>query len=116
MLIIFSLLLLVVGVVYNTVIGQASMNWPYVQGRIIESYIKEKKKKGKVRYKLRIRYEYLVDRERYEGRIVQYGKGLSFRSKDEAELALSHYQLGSEVSVYFMPKKPQYSCLVRGLD
>ena len=48
--------------------------------------------------------------------VNEQGSSSTLDSKDEAELALSNYQLGSEVRVYFIPKKPKYSCLVRGLD
>ncbi len=97
---------------------QASRSWPYTPGRILSSKIDSVTTRGnqdeadQTSFCPAIQYEYFVDSQRYLGsRIAFVGK--SYSRRKQAEEALSAFQVGASVWVFFDPARPGQAVLER---
>ena len=89
----------------------SAKNWSSASGKILESYIKEKVKEDRIKYKPRVRYEFSYLGKVYQGRSLTSGARYGTRDKAHAEQLLEPYSVGAEVQVYFNPKKPSRNAL-----
>ena len=102
--------------------GSKTKDWPASQGKIIESEIETRSssspRHGRTSrrdtdYSVRIRYSYEVAGQKLEGQRLQYG----YKSHDErssAKQEQSRYPSGKEVQVFYDPKNPKSSVLLKG--
>lgn len=97
--------------------GKKSASWPSVTGTVLSSEVEEKisadAEDGVSRtYYPRIRYEYLIGENKYQG--SKYKLLESSMSKRKAEEFAAMFLPGNKVNVYYNPKKPQESVLQTG--
>jgi hypothetical protein len=90
---------------------QASMEWPYVPGRIISASVREDRTQGDqetadtTSYYPVVEYEYIVEQQLYRGNRLSFvDKGQSSRQKALAQVQV--FQPGSPVWVFYNPAKP----------
>lgn len=91
--------------------GLSSSTWPQARGHIISSSVKTWRTSRGTWYEPQVRYEYRVDGVRYEGKRLSYSQ-MRFVREEPACKIVSEYPAGSELMVYYSPKKPQRSVLV----
>lgn len=106
--------------------GLKTNDWPAAAGRIVESKIVEKKvdgSSGRRRsrssdrdrdYTVDVRYSYEVEGQRFEGDRLRYGNE-SHDSRASAMEEQSLFASGKEVQVYYDPKTPNQSVLIKGI-
>ncbi len=104
--------------------GLKTNDWPAAAGRIVESKIVEKKvdgSSGRSRsriserdYTVDVRYSYEVEGRRFEGDRLRYGNE-SHDSRASAREEQSLLAVGKEVQVYYDPKTPSQSVLIKGI-
>jgi hypothetical protein len=89
----------------------ASLTWPTVNGRVLESDISTwyRTKTGH-HYQPRIRYEYAVGGKNHVGDVIRFGLGES-ASEAEAKSIMAPYPAGSSVAVRYDPQAPQTATL-----
>ncbi|WP_130471509.1 DUF3592 domain-containing protein [Candidatus Magnetaquicoccus inordinatus] len=117
-------LLLLIGVVLCSIgaypFYQAvhSQGWQMVDGTIIHSGFVQKattfSAEMKLFYYTSVQYEYIFDRQRYQGEDVEFGLAdQTFFFREFAERILQRYPHGKPVRVYVNPQKPQKAVLER---
>jgi Protein of unknown function (DUF3592) len=102
--------------IINTYYGIQCKKWPGVKGKIINTpHADEIYQTGSqsastylTGYKVRIKYEYKVNGIDFEGATVSFNDSVA-----NNPLATEMYENGDEVDVYFNPKKPSISVLIR---
>lgn len=94
--------------------AKASTNWPTVDGKVIESKLKRRKKsREKDTYEAVVIYQYEVDGESFEGDSVWAGQ-YSSSSRSSMQKIVSQYRVGADVSVYYSPDDPYEAVLQPG--
>lgn len=103
--------------------GVKTKDWPATPGRIIESEIETRSNSSHARgrtarrdtdYSVSIRYSYEVAGQKFEGQRLQYGN----KSHDKHSMAKqeqSLYPAGKEVQVFYDPRNPKSSVLLKGI-
>ncbi len=109
--------------------GLKTNDWPAAAGRIVESKIVESKiverkvdgSSGRRRtrssdrdYTVDVRYSYEVEGQKFEGDRLRYGNE-SHDSRASAMEEQSLFASGKEVQVYYDPKTPSQSVLIKGI-
>lgn len=109
--------------------GLKTNDWPAAAGRIVESKIVESKiverkvdgSSGRRRtrssdrdYTVDVRYSYEVEGQKFEGDRLRYGND-SHDSRASAMEEQSLFASGKEVQVYYDPKTPSQSVLIKGI-
>jgi hypothetical protein len=118
--------------------AKESVNWPTTTGKITYANVKRTIKRtssnrdrdgvsvnvgpvtvgtgGDRRYVYypEIKYEYTVDNQKYIGKKISLASK-SHKSKHSAQKIIDKYSLGTNVNVYYNPKKPQDALLVTGV-
>lgn len=89
--------------------AKQSQTWPSVEGRIVKSSVQGDSDEN---VKLRLKYEYKVGDRPFQGQRVAFGGSPAF-DEDSAHIALSLRREGSDVRVYYDPKRPAVSTLDR---
>lgn len=102
------------GLIFSYVQTRKSARWPSTLGRVTASFIKEKMRKGRTRYKPRVEYTYTVNGATYSGKRFTYGSRSPIRTREEAQKFLAPYPVGAEVQVFYNPKDPSQCCLFSG--
>ncbi len=120
---IFPLIFLVVGAtvaffgIRSLLHARESSHWPTTQGKIVVSKIKTSQSSGKhssTTYSAGIEYTFQVDKKTYTGDSVAYGDyGSSNRS--HASGIVAQYPVGKQVTVHYMPGKPDECVLEPGV-
>lgn len=95
---------------YQTAMGEESLSWPTVRGRITESRIETRRKPSSIRP--RVRYEYEVEGRRYASTKIVAGDIGSGR--DQAHRLHKLYSVGTEVDVFYKPDQPAIAVLQPG--
>ncbi|MBF0185239.1 MAG: DUF3592 domain-containing protein [Magnetococcales bacterium] len=95
-----------------------SQNWLLVEGKIFSSgYIKsdnQQTDRMQFFYQTAVKYEYVLDRQRYLGERVEFGlTDQSFFFQEFAEKILQRYPLGKPVRVYVNPQQANEAVLER---
>jgi hypothetical protein len=118
-----GLLFLVIGA-FQLRQGLKTNDWPVTAGRIIESKIVEEKVSGSSgrrrthsfdrKYTVNVRYSYEVNGQKFEGDRLRYGNE-SHDSRASANDEQLLYPPGKEVQVYYDPKTPHQSALIKGI-
>ena len=111
-LILFGILLVVL-VIWATITGQRSKNWPTATGTIISATVKSAG--SLIYYRPIIRYSYTVQNALYENEILTLYGRLTFGYK-RAEEIVHKYLVKSSVLVYYDPRRPQLSVLEPGMS
>ena len=93
-----------------------SHNWPTVDGKIIQSSIREESGKNNTHtYYPDIKYVYDVKGQRFEGHNVMYEQnGPPVFQRETVATALKSLQAGQTVKVFYDSHNPQKSCLQPG--
>jgi hypothetical protein len=81
--------------------------------KIIESTSRDSDGHSSSSFEVKLRYEFIVDGETYEGHRIQFG-GLSHNSRADARAQEQAYPVGQAVEVFHDPAKPANAVLVRG--
>ena len=95
--------------------AQASLTWPQVAGKVIESRLTHRVVSGgegadTIYYKPHIRYAYEVGGRPYQSDTVRFGN-LETSVTNKAQAYLTKYPEGSAVSVRYDPADPQVATL-----
>lgn len=91
-------------------LARHTANWPAVQGIIEESYVVN----DDDGYRPRVQYRYSVNDKEYWNNDITYKQRSDVLNQGPAEAVVVNYPEGSQVPVYYHPKKPGYSVLERG--
>ena len=94
--------------------GAAGLEWPTVQGRIIESRVEERFSTDENRgssYLAVIRYEYVVNDVRYTNDRLDWQDYMYRNSMAEAQKLADSYPEGMTVLVHYDPEKPDFGLL-----
>jgi hypothetical protein len=104
--------------------GLKTNDWPAAAGRIVESKIVEKKVDGSsgrrrsrisdMDYTVDVRYSYEVEGQKFEGDRLRYGNE-SHDSRASAMEEQSLFAPGKALQVYYDPKTPSQSVLIKGI-
>ena len=108
---------LCLGVVF-VIQGNANMSWQHAQGTIIESkwdsYIASpRQRESQRRYRAVIQYEYIISGNTFSGNRLST-VNIALRTKEEAIALCEKYEVGTDVTVYYDPNRPEKSVLIRG--
>lgn len=100
-----------------TIVARESLEWPSVTGLVTHSNLETRlrktgSKKNQSQHWVEVRYEYVVDGERYENDVVRFNQHSLSRS-EKARLVSDH-PVGRRVEVFYDPSDPDESVLVRG--
>lgn len=90
---------------------ESSKRWSTTEGRITESRTKRIGSKKRT-YEARIRYEYEVGGKRHEGKGLHIGGDVR-RTRVWAEQRCADYPEGESVTVFYDPRAPESSCIIR---
>ncbi|HSR02462.1 MAG TPA: DUF3592 domain-containing protein [Methylophilaceae bacterium] len=95
-----------------------SNGWPYVQGKITQSELIERKRSNKNSdiisvYSAKIEYQYEIDDNNYTGAEIKWADG---NSDKILALIKKEHPAGSSVTVYYNPQKPNEAILQKGLS
>jgi hypothetical protein len=123
--VILAVLALAAGIVYlygrydehMNALSRQSLEWPSVSGRVtrsnLDSYrVKVGSERHKTRYRVEVRYEYVVDNHRYQNDVVRFNQN-NLTRKEKAEIVSTH-PVGRHVEVFYNPDDPDESVLARG--
>ena len=102
-------------------LGEASTNWPTVEGVIKSAQIGDTgrpAREGDSRsYHPEIRYEYLVDGETFTSERISFRlEGIQSHARPEIAEIVASYRPGSKVTVHYNPEDPSVSCLETGMN
>lgn len=111
-LLVFGLVFLFFGGYYCFKASSTS-SWPFVEGKILDSYIQESKSDGKTKYRAKIKYSYMVDGQGFTGNRVSYG---TISIKSYVNEIVETYPVGRIVEVYYNPNDYSESVLSPGVN
>ena len=98
----------------NIAKASASENWKSASGRIAQSGFEVRSgRRGKQTATVSVRYSYEVDGSSYTGNTLSFEKQDSFHPDTAASL-LKPYPSGANCTVYYDPKQPSKSVLIKG--
>lgn len=93
----------------------SSLNWPSVQGTVVQSEIKRwSKKKSEYDYRAQLLYQYQVSDKTYTSDRIDTGKN-RYKSQLAGEEALASYPVGKRITVYYHPQHPERALLKTGV-
>lgn len=92
--------------------AEQSAEWPVAAGEITHGFIHtEGNQDGFFRYIPKVDYVYQVGSQVFDGTNLTFGQGARYKTSDSAEEVIKHYPVGSQVNVYYNPKKPEEAVL-----
>jgi hypothetical protein len=98
--------------------AKASLDWPSIQGKVVESSVERQRSSGSnggsTTYQAEILYEFIVDGTTFNGDRVAYGDYGS-SNPSHARRIVNRYPKGKSVIVYYMPSNPEESLLEPGV-
>ena len=118
--IITDLVFLIIGILFLTIgirnikMAKACEDWPSVQGTIVSSYVERSSggRRSSGGYYPRVRYNFFLDGKYFENKRISFiSQKKSSRAK--AEVIASEYKKGQSVEVFYSPKNPEHSVLVK---
>lgn len=101
-----------VSAVWDLVDGIRSVEWPSVEGRIIDRAVSFGASKYKVDDAVVFAYAYSVDGVQYQGARFDYAGG---NSASRSDALLKKYGVGMRVRVHHDPKRPDRAVLEPGI-
>lgn len=97
--------------------GHGSQAWPQVEGVVLLSETWPLgAARGGERYGLNVLYGYTVDGRDYESRRLEFARALSQRDEQAALEAMTAFEVGAAVTVYYHPRRPGRAVLQPGVD
>ncbi|MGD1096845.1 MAG: DUF3592 domain-containing protein [Bryobacteraceae bacterium] len=99
--------------VRNFAKGSASRNWPRTQGCILRSFVLVGTSDEGESFTPQVEYEYVVEGVKYRSTRLRYGQIGSWNRK-RAEGTIAPYTVGAREPVFYNPRKPAESVLIRG--
>mgnify|MGYP000023547280 CR=1 FL=1 len=102
---------------HMTAVSRESLEWPSVAGLVTHSNLEVHRsnvgaQSNKLRHRVDVEYEYVVDGRRYENDVVRFNQN-NLSRKDKERLVSAH-PVGRQVEVFYNPSDPAESVLVRG--
>jgi hypothetical protein len=101
--------------------GAESYSWPSVKGKVKESFLTNRGVSGNRRIDTHVLFEYRVGRKKYESDNIRFGGpdifGGNMTITDplrDLHQVIERYPEGSEVEVFYNPKRPRECCLEKG--
>jgi hypothetical protein len=94
--------------------GIQSQSWPYTEGTILSSRVKQAGQYDSTQYRVAVRYQYVVDGTTYTSRRRAFGLRYSTGRHDARKVA-DEYSAGTTVTVYYDPKNPKLAALEPGI-
>lgn len=85
--------------------------WPTTTGTVIGTRMDERRVKTRIVYQPKVSYEYVVNQTRYQSERSFIGDGWNAENLLTAEQQLRRYRLGTEVKVYYNPRRPKDAVL-----
>jgi hypothetical protein len=106
---------------YYLFLTERTKHWSSVTGKVLNFYIKEEpyyEDTGKIiLFYPRIRYEYIVNNKSYISELISFDKeSTKYKSKDELTAFINKLINVNNVNVYYNPKNPSKSVLIRFLS
>ena len=103
--------------VRNILNAHESRNWPYTDGTIVYSEAERRSgNKGRSSYSPRIKFQYSIEGQQYEGDIVAFGMKSVSAGRGFAERFVKKYPKGKDVKVFYNPVEISKSVLEPGLS
>ncbi|MDX2212037.1 MAG: DUF3592 domain-containing protein [Oculatellaceae cyanobacterium bins.114] len=96
--------------------SRQTRRWQTTSGKVISTMMKEQRVKTRLVYQPKVRYEYVVDRNWYQANRIRVGDRWGGSDFAKAEEQLRRYQPGTEVTVYYNPRRPQDAVLELKID
>jgi len=100
---------------YKAVQVKCSHSWSRTKGEVLESEVVRDVSgdvQGATRtFGARLRYQYIVDGQKFECGTLCVGGELNTGSRQRAQDRCDQYPVGSQVDVYYNPKNPRKACL-----
>ncbi len=107
-------LLIIIACIYSLRKSRESESWPSVSGIIVDSFIKESRDcDNYLKYAPEVSYSYSLQSIQYKNNLISYGGRMTIRSIREAEAYIAPFYKGNNVLVFYNPKNPQDSCLIK---
>ena len=100
-------------------IERSSRSWQSTKGQVVESRVEgDMTDVGARSYRLHVTYSYDVDGKTYTGHRIAFGESLFafMKSKEWAKQMRAKFESLDEVFVFYDPRHPERSTLVRDLD
>ena len=102
-------------------LGRESRNYTRTRGRIVRAIVEQAPRtseEGGPQFRPLVRYAFEAHGRTFESERISVGSGETIASSDEAEARrlVERYPSGSEVDVWFDPRDPHRSVLVRGVS
>ncbi len=99
----------------NVALGEESLEWPHVEGKVISSRVNVSKGTGTKQdsYTPMVTYTFTVNGSAYEGDQVAFGALYDGRTAGQT---VSRYQKGKTVKVFYDPEDPNVSVLEPGAE
>lgn len=94
-----------------------SRRWATTRGKILSSSVSSWNMTGEVEkvYEAKIKYQYEVDGRLYSSKRAYYGDWLATNSSSYMKKITEEYSINPHCVVYYDPRKPQNSVLIRGI-
>lgn len=96
--------------------GQASEDWPTVQGSVIHSKVASSHDSKGTKYSVDVQYAYRLDGKEYTSNKIEAMLGRSASSdSSDAYGTVNQYPVGKNVTVHYNPDKPWIAVLQAGI-
>ena len=95
--------------------AELSKSWPIATGTITNSYLGVMDDSGTPYFPV-VEYSYAVGNQVFQGNRIYFGPVIYQKFAQPVEELLAHYEIGSEVSVYYNPQKPKEAVLMCSLS
>ncbi|MCX7009648.1 MAG: DUF3592 domain-containing protein [Kiritimatiellaeota bacterium] len=94
----------------------AQLRYQSAEGTVLESRVTSSQSDGSTTYGFGIRYRYTVGGQSFEGDRYAFGSGSSSDGHGRASQLVKQHPIGSKLTVYYDPAKPQQSVIERHVD
>jgi len=98
----------------NILKGQETENWPSTTGVVVSSYVYDKRGSEGTTYKAKITYQYTLDGASYTSDTISCDYFYSSSDRSAAIQLVENYPAGKIVTIYYNPKAPSESVLIKG--
>jgi len=91
--------------------AKESESWPIAKGTVTNAYLGVMDDSGAPYFPV-VEYTYAVGDQVFQGNRIYFGPVIYQKFSQPVEELLAHYEIGSEVKVYYNPQKPKEAVLM----
>ena len=102
----------------GTFLGLSSLNWAVTRGKVTKSGVRNFVAHGSDRtiYGLELEYQFVIEESFYSGTIYSHKHTLNQANRAQIENVSKNFPVGAELDIYYDPKDPNKSVLIRGIN